>query len=215
MKTDDLIALLATGDATVAVASTEVRRRFIVAVGGGFAVSVLLMLVVLGFNPRLDAYLSLPMHWVKVVFAVVLAAGALLASVQLARPGGRLGAAPWLIAMPLLAVAVLAFITVINAAPAERPGLWFGNTWAVCPLSIALLSLPTLILVAWAMRAMAPTRMRLAGAAAGLFAGASGAVAYTLHCPELAAPFIAVWYVLGTLVPTGLGAWLGPRVLRW
>jgi hypothetical protein len=215
MKTDDLVVLLASGDVPVAGAAAQARRRFTVAVGGGFAASVLLMLVVLGLNPRLDAYLLLPMHWVKVAFALLLAAGALLALAHLARPGARPGAAPWLIGAPVLAVAALAIVTVINAAPAERAGLLFGNTWAVCPLSIAMLALPTLVLVAWAMRAMAPTRLRLAGAAAGLLAGASGAVAYTLHCPELAAPFIAVWYVLGALVPSALGAWLGPRVLRW
>ena len=32
---------------------------------------------------------------------------------------------------------------------------------------------------------------------------------------RLDAPFLAVWYVLGMLVPTALGALVGPRVLRW
>ena len=36
-----------------------------------------------------------------------------------------------------------------------------------------------------------------------------------LHCPEPAAPFLAIWYLLGMLVPTAIGAWLGPRLLRW
>jgi hypothetical protein len=62
---------------------------------------------------------------------------------------------------------------------------------------------------------MAPTRLRLAGAAGGLAAGAAGALVYTLHCPELAAPFLASWYVLGMLIPTAAGALLGPRLLRW
>ncbi|HWT72548.1 MAG TPA: NrsF family protein, partial [Oxalicibacterium sp.] len=38
---------------------------------------------------------------------------------------------------------------------------------------------------------------------------------YCLHCPELAAPFVGFWYVLGMLIPTAAGALLGPRVLRW
>jgi hypothetical protein len=29
------------------------------------------------------------------------------------------------------------------------------------------------------------------------------------------APFLAVWYVLGMLIPAGAGALLGRRVLRW
>jgi hypothetical protein len=46
-------------------------------------------------------------------------------------------------------------------------------------------------------------------------AGALGALAYVLHCPELEAPFLAVWYLLGMLIPAGVGALVGPRVLRW
>jgi hypothetical protein len=61
----------------------------------------------------------------------------------------------------------------------------------------------------------APTRLRLAGAAAGLFSGAVGAVVYCFHCPELDAPFIAFWYLLGILIPAAAGALLGPRLLRW
>jgi hypothetical protein len=66
-----------------------------------------------------------------------------------------------------------------------------------------------------AMRGLAPTRPRRAGAAIGLLSGATGMLAYLWHCPELATPFIATWYALGALIPTALGAWLGLRVLRW
>jgi len=38
---------------------------------------------------------------------------------------------------------------------------------------------------------------------------------YALHCPELAAPFIGLWYLLGVLIPAGIGALIGPRLLRW
>ena len=65
------------------------------------------------------------------------------------------------------------------------------------------------------MKGLAPTRLRLAGAAAGFAAGAIGALVYTLHCPELDAPFLAVWYVSGMLIPTVVGAFVGPRLLRW
>ena len=58
-------------------------------------------------------------------------------------------------------------------------------------------------------------RLRWAGAASGFAAGSIGALVYTLHCPELAAPFLGIWYLLGMLIPTAIGAWLGPRLLRW
>jgi hypothetical protein len=78
-----------------------------------------------------------------------------------------------------------------------------------------VLSAPVFAAAMWGMRSFAPTRPVLAGAAAGLFEGAAGALVYAFHCPELAAPFLGTWYVLGMLVPTALGAILGPRVLRW
>jgi hypothetical protein len=57
--------------------------------------------------------------------------------------------------------------------------------------------------------------LALSGAGAGLLAGALGTLVYALHCPESAAPFIGIWYVLGIAIPTLAGAMLGPRVLRW
>ncbi|MFO1333443.1 MAG: NrsF family protein, partial [Rubrivivax sp.] len=56
---------------------------------------------------------------------------------------------------------------------------------------------------------------RAAGFAAGLLAGAIGALAYALACTEMAMSFVAAWYTLGILMVGALGALLGPRVLRW
>jgi hypothetical protein len=66
-----------------------------------------------------------------------------------------------------------------------------------------------------AIRGLAPVRLRLAGAAAGLTAGGLAAAIYSLHCPESAAPFVAIWYTLGILLPAAVGAVAGPRLLRW
>jgi len=78
-----------------------------------------------------------------------------------------------------------------------------------------VLSLPVFVVAIGLLRRMAPTRLRLAGAAAGFVSGAVGALVYSLHCPELAAAFLSVWYALGMLIPTVVGALLGPRLLRW
>jgi hypothetical protein len=40
-------------------------------------------------------------------------------------------------------------------------------------------------------------------------------LAYALYCPEMAAPFVAIWYLLGMLIPAAAGAVLGPLLLRW
>lgn len=65
------------------------------------------------------------------------------------------------------------------------------------------------------MRSLALTGLRLSESGAGLFAGATGAVAYCFHCPEPETPFIAFRYLPGMLIPALIGALIGPRLLRW
>lgn len=127
----------------------------------------------------------------------------------------RLAWVPGALAAPVLAMWILAIVVLTSADPATRAGLFFGDTWAACPLLVALLSAPVFVAVVWAMKGLAPTRLRFAGAAAGLLSGTVGALVYSLQCPELAAPFLGFWYLLGMLIPTVVGALLGDRLLRW
>jgi hypothetical protein len=62
---------------------------------------------------------------------------------------------------------------------------------------------------------LAPTRLALAGAAAGLVGGATGATAYALHCVETSPAFVLVWYSLGLAATSAPGALLGRRMLHW
>jgi hypothetical protein len=213
MKTDDVISMLASG--AEAIAPGAPSRRYATALGGGAFGALVLMAIMLGVRPDLAEAARLPMFWVKLAFPATLLAGALLAALRLSRPGARPGSAPAAIAAPVVAIWLLAAVALLAAAPGEREKLLFGATWASCPFNIAILSAPVFLALLWAMKGLAPTRLALAGAAAGLLSGATGAVVYTLHCPEMAAPFLAVWYLLGMLIPTTIGAALGPRVLRW
>ncbi len=212
MKTDDLIAMLAS-DAG-AVAPQVWQRRFALALGAGLIGATLLMLLLLGVRPDIADAVQLPMFWVKLAFPAALAAGALLAAVRLSRPGVAIDRAGSLLAAPVLAIWVLAALALLSA-PEDRAMLIWGETWAACLVNIPMLSVPAFIAVFWVMKTLAPVRPVLAGAAAGLLAGALSAVAYALHCPELAAPFIGLWYLLGMLIPAALGAAVGPRLLRW
>jgi len=213
MKTDELISVLASG--AEAVEPHALRRRYAIALGWGAFGTTLLMAMLLGVRPDLAAATRLPMFWLKLAFPAALLAGALLAVLRLSRPGARLGHAPAAIAAPVLAMWLLAAIVLLGAAPAERDELVLGQSAASCPLTIAFLSVPLFGAVLWAMKGLAPTRPALAGATAGLLSGAGGALVYALYCLEMAAPFIGVWYLLGMLIPTVLGALLGPRLLRW
>jgi hypothetical protein len=104
----------------------------------------------------------------------------------------------------------------VALAPAgERAAALLGRSWASCAFTVLALSLPALAAAFWALRGLAPTRLRAAGFAAGLLAGALGALGYALVCPETSPAFVAVWYTLGIVLTAGLGALVGPRLLRW
>ena len=213
MKTDELVTLLAAGAAPVS--ANVVGRRFALALGWGVPGAVLLLLAALGLRADLAQASAALMFWIKPAFAAGLALAALVAAGRLARPGMRLGPVWAALAAPLLLLWLVAALVLVNAAPEQRADLIFGATWKSCPFNIAFISLPLLAATLWAMKGLAPTRLALAGASAGLLAGALSALVYALHCPEASAPFLAVWYVLGIALSTLAGALLGPRLLRW
>jgi hypothetical protein len=213
MKTDDLIRSLAAG--AEAVDPQAPRRRLLAAAAAGIALAVPLMIGLLGVNPRLAQAATLPMFWVKLAFVAAVAAAAFAVALKLSRPGAPVRRTGVALAIPFAVMWLLAAAAIVVAAPGDRDALLFGSTWSACPMNIALLSAPVLLLSMWAMRAAAPTRPGMAGAAAGLLAGGLGATVYTLHCPELAAPFLGVWYVLGMSIPAAMGAAIGRSLLRW
>ena len=213
MKTEDLVALLSTRVEPVDAAHG--RRRFLLAAGVGSAIAVALVLRGLKLNPGLGQAILVPMFWVREAFCAALAGAGMMGLARLARPGRRLGIVPAAVVIPVVAMWLLAMAVLTAASPPDRLALIVGRTARVCPFLIALLAVPSFIAFIWLLRGLAPTRLRLAGAAAGFAAGSIGALAYSLHCPEFAAPFIAAWYLLGMAIPTVIGAWLGPRLLRW
>jgi hypothetical protein len=157
----------------------------------------------------------LPAFWFKILFAASLLLSGLIVLARLARPGAPVGPGKWLVAAPVILLWVVAIAALADAEPGSRLQLVLGNTWHSCPFNIALLSLPAFMASLWALKQLAPTRLRMAGGASGLAAGALGALVYGFHCPELAPPFLGVWYVIGILIPTFAGVLIGPRVLRW
>ena len=213
MKTDALIDMLATGAAPVP--RRAATRRLAYALLVGVPLAALVMLVEYGVRRNLVQAMFWPMLWVKILFPFVIAWGGFLLAQRLARPGVRVGHAWYVLAAPVLIVWGMALWRLADATPGERMPLLMGETWRSCAFSIAILSTPVFVGALVALKGLAPTRPAWAGAAAGAMAGGAGATVYALHCPELAAPFLAVWYVAGMLIPVAAGALLGPRLLRW
>lgn len=213
MKTDDLILLLSTG--IEPVDRHAARRRLAGSVLLGVAGAALLLALCYGTRGDLRVLTTMPAFWLKVALPLSLWISALAISARLARPG----ASPhrlWLgIAGPAVAAWIVGTLVLLAAPPDTREAMLLGRTWRTCSIQIAVLALPALGLMLWAIRGLAPTHLRLSGAMAGLFAGATGALAYCLHCPEMQVPFWATWYIAGMSIPTLAGALLGPLALRW
>ncbi len=213
MKTAALIDLLSRAENPVA--RHALLRRFATAVSLGAAGALLLFFIRLRVNPGLADMLVMPAFWIKVGFTMSTFVAALAVATRLARPGVAVGRAGLWMCAPILVVWMLMTMALVQADPAARLPLVMGTTSRTCPMNIAILSLPIMVATIWALRGLAPTKLRAAGGVAGLCAGALGAAIYGLHCPELEAPFLGVWYVIGMTLPAMLGAWLGPRMLRW
>jgi hypothetical protein len=213
VKTDDLVSLLAAGVQPIDARRTA--RRHWLAITGGLLGALALTGGILHLNRALSHEVFEPMFWVRETYCAVSGLLGLVAVNRLARPGIRLGLVPAGIGAVVIVMWILAVVVLLAAPPQERAHLLFGGTAAVCPFLIALVAVPLFIAFTWVLRDLAPTRLRWAGAAAGFAAGSFGALAYSLHCPELAAPFIGVWYLLGMLIPTAIGASFGPRLMGW
>lgn len=213
MKTDDLIQSLSSD--LKPVASGAAARRLALGLGAGAVVSTLLMVAWIGPRPDLMQALLTPMFWVK--FSYAAAAGLFLASAtsRLSRPGARLGGLAVAIALPFALMGVMGAMRLALAAREAWNALLMGDSADVCPWRIFVIGLPVLAGAIWAVRGLAPTRLTLAGLTAGGAAGAIGALIYGFHCPETAAPFVAIWYTLGMVAVAALGGLLGARLLRW
>jgi hypothetical protein len=211
--TDDLIASLSAH--VPPVPPGAVARRVGIGLGLGAAASVILMLLWLGPRPDLAQAVLTPMFWMKLGYAAItglIAAGVLT---RLARPGVRPG---WLAALafaPFALVCAMALARMAQAPPEAHRAMLMGHSAMLCPWRIAAIGLPVLAGAVWAVRGLAPTRLRLAGLVAGAAAGGLGAAVYAIACNETSAPFLAVWYTLGMAALTALGALAGSRLLRW
>lgn len=213
MKTDELVGLLATGVQPIPAGAA--RQRLLRGLLASVPLTIALMLALLGVRSDIAAASQQGMFWVKLALPVLLLAAGLHAVSGLSRPGRRAPAALPLVAADVGMIWLLAALALLAAAPGERLALLLGESWWQCPLLILMLSVPSFIAGLWMMKGLAPTRPAAAGAAAGLLAGGVGATVYCFHCAEMAAPFLATWYVLGMSLPVVLGALLGPRLLRW
>ncbi|OCP19054.1 NrsF family protein [Ensifer sp. LC163] len=211
MKTNDLISLLAE-DAPVGM---RLGRMLAIALLVGVVVSALVLLSTVGVRPNLAAAIETARVLFKIGFTLVLAAAACRLVFIVGRPGLSLKARGLQLAVPLVFLAI-AVASELSVLPSEAwTASMLGRNAAFCLFFIPVLSLAPLAGFLLVLKNGAPESPGLAGASAGLAAGAIAASLYAFHCPDDSPLFLAVWYSIAVLLVTTIGYLIGRRWLRW
>ncbi|HVK79051.1 MAG TPA: DUF1109 domain-containing protein [Verrucomicrobiae bacterium] len=212
MKTDQLIEMLSRG--VEPAERLRWKRKLAMTLLVGLVVGVALVAIGLGVRPDIGAA-RMPVMW-KSIFAATAAVVILPLALQLMRPGRPLG---WRIGAVVLFFALCALVTIIalmGEMPERRWEAWMGGaTFPWCVVLIPVIAAPTAALLVWLMRAFAPTRLTMAGAAIGALSGGVGAMAYAMYCPTDSVAFVTTWYSLAIAVCAALGALIVSKFLRW
>ncbi len=212
MKTAELISALA-ADVSPVKPEAVMGRMAGASILGAIVTGVVLV-AWLGLRPLGDA-VQTSAFWMKAGYTLALAVAGFLLACRLARPGGRVGFVLLIALLAVVPMVVLSAIELARAGPGGMRPLWMGDSASVCSLRILALSIPVYLGAIVVLRRLAPTRLAIAGAAAGLLAGGVGASVYGLYCEETAATFVVTWYTLGIAASSALGALVGARALRW
>lgn len=213
MNTEQLIQSLS--EAVHPVPRGALGRRIGFGMVGGALVTAALVVMVLGIRPDLHHAMHGFSFWMKWIYTASLGIGSVFAVARLARPTPASLRGLWLLAIPVLLLAGIGIGELVSTPSRDWLAMWLGQSWKICPWLVLTLAMPIFIGLLWSFRRLAPTRLRAAGAAAGLAAGAWAATIYCLHCPEVSAIFVLTWYSLGIVLAAGVGALLGPRLMRW
>lgn len=213
MNTDDLIRSLSRD--VPKVPRSALGRRIAVGMVAGALVTALLVAAGLGIRPDLHSAMHGFSFWMKWTYTASLGIGSIMAVLRLARPDPQSLRGLWWLGVPVLLLAGVSIGELVYTPSRAWLAMWLGASWKVCPWLVLTLAMPIFIGLLWSFRRMAPTRLREAGAVAGLAAGAWAATIYCLHCPEVSAIFVLTWYSLGILLAAGIGALLGPKLMRW
>jgi hypothetical protein len=213
MRTSELILRLANG--LTPIESNPVSKRLNRALSVGLASSTALLVVLYGIRSDMPQLLLTTMFWIRLTFPVATLMASLKLAGRLGRPGVPVKLAWFAVTLPFVTLLLVASFILIATPPGYRLQLMLGMTWRVTTANIVLVSLPSLAAMMHAMKGLAPTRLALAGAGAGLLAGAQGSLVYSLYCSEMSVPFWGIWYVLAIVTTAAMGAALAPFYLRW
>ena len=211
MKTENLIAALVADGPSI---ETPIARKVALALACAFALSAALFFWQLGWRPDIgEARGMLPFLFKFVVTGALLVPATILVT-RLARPDATPGLWGWaLLIAPLLLVAGSSADLIASPSNVWTTKL-IGTHAAACVTLIVLLSTLPLAALLFALSRERP-RSRVAGAVAGIGAGALAATLYAMHCTDDSPLFVATWYTIAIGIMALAGSVLGERLLRW
>lgn len=211
MKTDDLIALLAT-DSTP---PWRLRALMALAVAAGVLLAAALFFAAIGFRADIAQAVESVRFLFKFVVTLALAVTATAAAFALAQPGvGLAHKGLALAAAPALLIAAALVELMVLPQDQWMPRM-MGHNARFCLTLIPLLSIGPLACLLLALRRGAPSNPGLAGALAGLAASGIAATFYAANCTDDSPLFVMAWYPLAILIVTAAGFLLGRKLLRW
>lgn len=212
MNTGQLIDVLSTDVRPLKRPPLGKTLAWVIVIGGVAAVCA--MLATVGPRPGLA---EAPVHFLalKLLFTLSLAITGGTVLFSAIHPGRDLRRLSGYLLLPIVAVGAAGVFGLALAPPAAWDQMVLGTHWAMCVVCIPLFAVVPFALLIWALSKGAPTELTRTGAIAGLVAGALGAAAYSLHCPDDSLPFVAVWYAGSILLCALIGRWIAPPLLRW
>ena len=212
MRTDELIDSLAAN--LQPVDRGRVSRRFRIGLAIGLAAALGEMFLFIGPHQALDAR-GLAGFFLQCLFTLGLVATTVMFLLRAARPGTEVRGFLALASFPVGAIVAFVAVGLALAHHLISGARIVDKSAVACLFYIPLFATVPFATVVWALRTGAPTHLTRAGAAAGLAAGALSAAACALPCGNELFMAIALFHGLAIEICAGLGAKVGPRILRW
>jgi len=214
MSTEDLIFRLSQRP------PRESRVRPSAVLFGAVVLSILIAMVISisWLKPRSDLGLILvldsPVFFLKLAFSASVVLLAYRIVCDLSIPGRSVG----IRLVVLIGFFMLAVALVLCLPAGQSLVMWRdrnGHTTLDCLWQIPVLAVPGLLILSGVVRRLGPTDLSRTGAYVGLLAGGIASLGYALHCSHESIAFVGIAYTLAVLETVILGAFIGPRILRW
>ena len=212
MNTNQLVRVLS---ADLTASRTALELRFAATLVPGILVAVALFAFTLGPRPDFAIAVEQARFLFKFAITLLLALLSALLVRRLVRPAAPMRSQLLLLSLVPAFLVLAAAAELIVLPRAQWMPRLVGENAAMCLWCVPFFALPILIAAIAGLRAGAPTRPSIAGAAAGLLAGGIGAAIYAAHCPDDSPLFVAAWYSLAVALVAAVGAAAGRLALRW